>query len=427
MSSSIMSNCSCSCSSSSSSLINPPIVLPNLNLNLNHNRNIRLQRRRWQSPPPYADLSCAGNTSISTVLHCRRPRAVVCPASENSSSNYSNYDQEESRWLREEQRWLREEQRWLREEARWNLERQSLLRQISQLTLRIQESTERLNSPPPPPPPVPLLSEPTFLSKISESESSLASSSKQTGRPMVQDPVEQQQQRDHTHMPKRKPLTLRMGSRGQEVQAMQEALLKLGFYSGEEDMEYSSFSSGTERAVKTWQASLGAPEDGIMTAELLERLYAARQIDNSAPLINLKGSGNGIDPSSLKKDEANGAPAASVTEIAEVQQTVVNKGLTTEVELSKQRVFLLGENRWEEPSRLITNDKQSGGIKARDSSTRCLACRGEGRVMCTECDGTGEPNVEPQFLEWIDEGARCPYCEGLGYTICDVCEGRIIV
>lgn len=35
----------------------------------------------------------------------------------------------------------------------------------------------------------------------------------------------------------------------------QEALLKLGFYSGEEDMEYSSFSSGTERAVKTWQVS----------------------------------------------------------------------------------------------------------------------------------------------------------------------------
>lgn len=36
----------------------------------------------------------------------------------------------------------------------------------------------------------------------------------------------------------------------------QEALLKLGFYSGEEDMEFSSFSSGTERAVKTWQVSV---------------------------------------------------------------------------------------------------------------------------------------------------------------------------
>lgn len=39
----------------------------------------------------------------------------------------------------------------------------------------------------------------------------------------------------------------------------QEALQKLGFYSGEEDMEYSSFSSGTERAVKTWQV-INTPE-----------------------------------------------------------------------------------------------------------------------------------------------------------------------
>jgi peptidoglycan hydrolase-like protein with peptidoglycan-binding domain len=36
---------------------------------------------------------------------------------------------------------------------------------------------------------------------------------------------------------------------------LQDALQKLGFYSGEEDMEYSSFSSGTERAVRTWQVS----------------------------------------------------------------------------------------------------------------------------------------------------------------------------
>ncbi|XP_008236661.1 PREDICTED: uncharacterized protein LOC103335433 [Prunus mume] len=36
---------------------------------------------------------------------------------------------------------------------------------------------------------------------------------------------------------------LRKGSGGEEVRAMQEALQKLGFYSGEEDMESSSFSS----------------------------------------------------------------------------------------------------------------------------------------------------------------------------------------
>lgn len=36
---------------------------------------------------------------------------------------------------------------------------------------------------------------------------------------------------------------------------LQEALEALGFYSGEEDMEYSVFDAGTERAVKTWQVS----------------------------------------------------------------------------------------------------------------------------------------------------------------------------
>lgn len=77
-----------------------------------------------------------------------------------------------------------------------------------------------------------------------------------------------------------------------------------------------------------------------------------------------------------------------------------------------------------------------------------------------ECDGTGEPNIEPQvreclrsltnfalvtvllvlfmimipylsfvvqFLDWVDEGVKCPYCEGLGHTICDACEGKTTI
>ncbi|KAL8217313.1 hypothetical protein R6Q57_024150 [Mikania cordata] len=40
-----------------------------------------------------------------------------------------------------------------------------------------------------------------------------------------------------------------------------------------------------------------------------------------------------------------------------------------------------------------------------------------------QCDGTGEPNIEPQFLEWIGEDTKCAYCEGDGHTLCDVCQG----
>ncbi|KAK1266686.1 hypothetical protein QJS04_geneDACA015254 [Acorus gramineus] len=206
--------------------------------------------------------------------------------------------------------------------------------------------------------------------------------------------------------------TIRKGSEGDDVRAMQEALQRLGFYSGEEDMEFSSYSSGTERAVKTWQASVGIPQDGIMTVDILNKLFDEQR---------LLDAGQNVE----RKDSTNGAVVASVTELSEIQQTVVKDNEVTEVEVSQHRVFLLGENRWEEPSRLVGRNKPSGKGKP-GAATKCLTCRGEGRLMCTECDGTGEPNIEPQFLEWVDDDAKCPYCEGLGYTICDVCEGKTI-
>ncbi|KAI4990646.1 hypothetical protein ZWY2020_039009 [Hordeum vulgare] len=60
------------------------------------------------------------------------------------------------------------------------------------------------------------------------------------------------------------------------VEEVEEALEKLGFYSGKEDTEFSSFSTGTERAVKTWQSSIGTTEDGLMTSKLLEMLFTGR-------------------------------------------------------------------------------------------------------------------------------------------------------
>jgi len=94
----------------------------------------------------------------------------------------------------------------------------------------------------------------------------------------------------------------------------QEALLKLGFYSGEEDMEYSTFSSGTDRAVKTWQvsntvllkiilhamlhlcylmirtlfqATVGTSENGVMTSELLERLFSGKTGEDAKMEVSL--------------------------------------------------------------------------------------------------------------------------------------------
>ncbi|XP_040373287.1 protein disulfide isomerase pTAC5, chloroplastic isoform X2 [Rosa chinensis] len=291
-----------------------------------------------------------------------------------SSNSNSNHDatSEESRWLREEQRWLREEQRWLREEQRWARDRDSLLREIADLKLKLQ-ALELQN-------PLQAGASSETIANIAGLLQSLKEKNQiaETGSSSRALELEDHNQVkevfavSEVRKEKKTKEVLRKGSEGEHVRAMQEALLKSGFYSGEEDMEFSNFSSGTERAVKTWQASIGLPEDGIMTEELLERLFDPQ-----------------TEGAVETKEDANGAA---------------------------------GENRWEEPSRL--NKKKGSETNTTGTTTTCLTCRGEGRLLCTECDGTGEPNVEEQFLEWIDEGAKCPYCEGLGFTACDVCGGK---
>nr|GEZ77613.1 plastid transcriptionally active 5 [Tanacetum cinerariifolium] len=198
---------------------------------------------------------------------------------------------------------------------------------------------------------------------------------------------------------KRVMAMLRVGSEGDQVQKLQEALLKQGYYCGEEDEEFSCFSSGTERAVKTWQSSIGVPETGVMTVELLERLF----MDSGF------------------KESANGAAATSVTEVPEIPMETVKEDPKAYV--SDDRVYLLGENRYEDSSRLKNRNSLTQTSSKGVVTTKCITCRGEGRLLCLECDGTGEPNIEPQFLEWVGEDTKCPYCEGHGHTNCDACLG----
>ncbi|KAG8065297.1 hypothetical protein GUJ93_ZPchr0004g39136 [Zizania palustris] len=333
-------------------------------------------------------------------------RAVLLRCSASPPPTWE--EREEARWLREEHRWLREEQRWLREESRWRTERESLLAEIAALRLRLgaledgpllavhaAASSALPATPPAPVPAVPAVPPPSRPAPVEEE-------------------VEVEVRKEGVVVEKTTAksgggrMTLRVGSEGVDVRAMQEALEKLGYYSGEEDMEFSSFSSGTERAVKTWQAAVGIPENGVMTSDLLDRLFTGQ---------------TGQNPK--RNDDINGAAIPTVTEISEVQQTVVKGNGVAGVDLSEHRVFLIGENRWEDPSRLTKKNKPISSATA--ASTKCVSCRGEGRLMCVECDGTGEPNIEPQFLEWVGEDMKCPYCEGLGSIVCDVCEGKTVV
>ncbi|KNA11002.1 hypothetical protein SOVF_139210 [Spinacia oleracea] len=378
-------------------------------------------------------VACRNPTLSSPLLlhhHQRHGRLSACQA----SSNPNNYEAEEQRWLREEQRWLREEQRWLREEARWSIERQSLLLQIQHLQSELDNLRKiRPNS---------ADFEVTTLTKMAallkaknfnpiiefsdtksnseletsvlESPSDIASvSSTESENSVKKESLEKENSSSSSGSSW--STSLRVGSEGEEVRALQEALLNLGFYSGEEDMEFCSFSSDTESAVKTWQATIGVREDGIMTLELLDQLFADAPQQTQNPT-----SSTSPEKTDVPKDKANGA----VTKVKEVQQTVVKKG-PTNMDISENRVFLLGENRWEEPSRLNKgNDKLEGRVNPQSCTPNCLVCRGEGRLLCMECDGTGEPQVEEQFLDWVDGGTKCPYCEGRGYSVCDTCEGK---
>lgn len=74
---------------------------------------------------------------------------------------------------------------------------------------------------------------------------------------------------------------------------------------------------------------------------------------------------------------ANGAAVAAVTDVSEVKEIVVTEDGVSEVEVSHHRVYLLGENRWEEPSRLAGTHSGSG-----ETVTKCTSCRGEGRLLC---------------------------------------------
>lgn len=84
----------------------------------------------------------------------------------------------------------------------------------------------------------------------------------------------------------------------------------------------------------------------------------------------------------LIKEAGNGAVFTSVTQVPEKKQSIIKDQSDREVDVTQNRVFLLGENRWEDPSRLIGRNKPVDKSKSTDTKMRCITCRGEGRLMC---------------------------------------------
>ncbi|GBG79990.1 hypothetical protein CBR_g30251 [Chara braunii] len=227
--------------------------------------------------------------------------------------------------------------------------------------------------------------------------------------------------------------TLRFGSEGDDVKVLQDALATEGFYSGEEEMEFCMFDRGTERALKTYQSSIGVKEDGVVTAEIWSRLLGV-EVGES------QGTAKPSEDTVTENVSRSSLSAAPVSR-TEVDRSAAQTELVGKVEqvVEERRVYLLGEGRWEQPSRIRKNtEPNTSSSSSRFSSSsssstnstegkkelqKCYACRGEGLMLCSECQGTGELNVEDQFLEWAGEDPKCPYCEGTGFLACDVCDG----
>ncbi|PIA35990.1 hypothetical protein AQUCO_03400111v1 [Aquilegia coerulea] len=294
-----------------------------------------------------------------------KPRKFsISVSSSSSDQSSSSWEREEIRWLREEQRWIREEKRWVREELRWKSERESLLQEIAELKSQIQ-SLEKQNS-------MQKSSVPEAISSVSE-----------------------------------------------VIEVLKEVDL-----SSVNQKQISETGSG---AIPMILESEKKEVDEMVVKEV--RVLENRVKEMAAAKKNklsIRIGSEGEDVRAMQESD-NGASVASVTEVSAIKQIVVKENNGSESEASDHRVFLLGENRWEDSSRLMGGNKQVGESTIGISTTKCISCRGEGRVLCTECDGTGEPNIEEQFMEWIDEGAKCPYCEGLGYNICDLCDGKTII
>lgn len=172
--------------------------------------------------------------SPSSSLKSHTFKSLVCFASSDSSH-------QDTFWLREEQRWLREEQRWLREEQRWARERDSLLRRIDKLELQVQ-ALERQKSVQDGAEVSETIANIAGLLQVLKEKNRIAETGSGPnpivlGEKIVEQPVEEKEvvveqvvrvvAEEGKKTEEKKTTTLRMGSEGAEVRAMQVCFCNL--------------------------------------------------------------------------------------------------------------------------------------------------------------------------------------------------------
>ena len=116
--------------------------------------------------------------------------------------------------------------------------------------------------------------------------------------------------------------TLRTGSKGDLVKALQTKLKELGYYTGQIDGEYGS---STAAAVKEFQRRNGLTVDGVAGEKTLSKIYT---------------SGSSVGAATVRP---TATPAGSTSESTQIQATVLKKGDSgAEVRALQSRLVALG-------------------------------------------------------------------------------------
>ena len=120
--------------------------------------------------------------------------------------------------------------------------------------------------------------------------------------------------------------TLKTGSSGELVAALQTRLLALGYYTGTVDGQYGS---ATAEAVKKFQRANGLTADGVAGSHTLEKLYVSGTAVSAA--------------TATPKPTATPAPAASAAPVVTINAKLLQRGDTgSAVKALQQRLVQLG-------------------------------------------------------------------------------------
>ena len=169
---------------------------------------------------------------------------------------------------------------------------------------------------------------------------------------------------------------LKKGSRGQEVQSLQEALIELGFLTGKAD---GVFGDGTEKAVIAFQQKNGYPDTGLVDANIQAFLYSGKPLNakGTATKVNTMSPASGA----TMKLNSTGEP------VGELQSMLKNLGyyngeITKKYDTATKQAVVAFQKK---------NGLKADGLAGAD--TRSLLESGTG--LPADATPTPKPTAEP--------------------------------